>query len=84
MTSTAPRSFTAATEAFVNASPWLTDADQPALTTLYTLAGALDGGDLTPALVAQYGLAYRSLLKRAPMADDGVRDPLEEALRAAG
>lgn len=77
-------SFVAATEAFENASSWLSTEDEPALTTLYAIAEELDEGDRTPALVAQYGLTYRSLLKRAPQVDEGAGDPLEEALRAAG
>lgn len=85
MTRKSRKSFTQTVEDFESASTWLSDEDQPAVTTLYALAEELDGdGPLVPALVAQFGLTYRSLLKRAPVGDAPEVDPLEEALRRAG
>lgn len=84
MTRKSRKSFTQTVEDFESASTWLSDEDQPAVTTLFALAEELDGGPLMPALVAQFGLTYRSLLKRAPVADTVAVDPLEEALRDAG
>lgn len=72
-------SFTTAVEAFEKASPWLGDVDAPAVETLRTIAEVLDEGDRTPALMAQFGLTHRALLKRAPAADEPA-DPLEAAL----
>lgn len=59
-------SFTQAVAEFVAASPWLGPQDAPALVSLRAMATRLDNGGMTPALLSQYGLAYRSLLKRAP------------------
>ncbi|GMA34734.1 hypothetical protein [Demequina litorisediminis] len=72
-----------AVTAFIEASPWLSPVDMPALVTLTSLADLLDAGDPKPATVAQFGLTYRSLLKTAPQADAGAEDPLEAALRDA-
>ncbi|WP_429456244.1 hypothetical protein [Microbacterium sp. ZKA21] len=68
---------------FETSAPWLGAPHMPALVTLRKLAEALDTGDLTPALVAQFGLTYRNLSKLAP-SESGAEDPLEAALRAAG
>jgi len=84
MTIRKPTSFMQATRAFHRSADWLGTDDLPALATMYTIAEELDGGNMTPALVAQHGLTYRNLLKRAPQVDEGAGDPLEEALRAAG
>lgn len=72
--------FTEATEQFVAASTWLGPEHAPAVATLRLLASQLDR-DLTAALVAQYGLVYRSLLKAQPI-DPDADDPLEQELRA--
>ncbi|MGM7677582.1 hypothetical protein [Microbacterium sp. A94] len=82
MTANTPDTFAGAVEAFKSASPWLGASDMPALVTLNKLAELLDNGDLTPALVAQFGLTFRSLAKLAPATDDAP-DPLEKALREA-
>lgn len=82
MTGTTPNAFSASVDEFVSASPWLGAPHSPALATLRALAAALDCGDLTPALVAQFGLTYRNLAKLAPAAP-GEMDPLAEALAAA-
>lgn len=82
MTDSNPSAFSASVEEFVSASPWLAAPHAPALATLRALATALDGGDLTPALVGQFGLAYRNLAKLAPAAPAPV-DPLAAALAHA-
>ena len=72
MTST----FTESVQEFIAASPWLAPSDAPAVVTLQRLADELDNGALVPALVAQFGLTFRNLLKRAPV-EDGPADELE-------
>ncbi len=74
--------FHSAVDEFVSASPWLAPQHAPARATLYALARQLDAGDLTPALVGQFGLAYRNLAKLAP-AEKPAADPLAEALATA-
>lgn len=80
--STAGR-FESAVERFEASAPWLGDPHAPALVTLRVLAETLDAGNLTPALVAQFGLTFRSLAKLAPPID-AADDPLTAALRGAG
>ena len=65
-------SFKKAVETFKkSAKEWLTDEDSPALVVLEQTAEQLDV-KITPALVAQFGLTYRNLLKRKPGdAEDG-------------
>lgn len=72
-----------ATEAFLREADWLSALDAPAVATLRHLAADLDDG-AGAATVAQYGVAYRALLKRAPAAGDGEGDELEGALAGAG
>lgn len=77
-------SLSEATAKFVAASTWLRDEDQPAVVTLQLLAAQVDEVGPVPALVAQYGLTHRSLLKRAPKVPEKA-DPLAAALaQAAG
>lgn len=78
---TSMETFEEAVKLFEQASPWLSDADLPAVMELRMIAKELDKGELSPAMLAQYGLTYRSLLKRAPVGDDA-EDELEAALRA--
>jgi hypothetical protein len=61
--------FGASLKTFVAASPWLTDEDAPALMTLEAIAAELDGGNHQAAMFAQWGLAYRALVARKPVAD---------------
>lgn len=80
----AARTFTTATNAFMRASKgWLTAEHAPAVTTLKVLASQLDR-EVSAALVAQYGLTYRSLLKEKPTAPAGQGDELAAALASAG
>ena len=53
------------TEAFLASLEWLTDAHIPAVAQLRLLAGLIDETPI-PALIAQYGLTYRDLVKQAP------------------
>lgn len=75
-----PPTFVEATEEFVAAADWLTPAHSPGVVMLRRIAAQLDK-DLTAALVAQYGVAYRSLAKERPL-DPDAADPLELELRA--
>lgn len=84
MTAKSTSTFRDAVKAFENDAAWLGAADLPALVTLRKVAAALDDGDLSPAMLAQFGLCYRSLLKRAPVESTGPVDPLEQALQDAG
>lgn len=74
-----PRTYCQSVEAFVKASPWLGPVHEPALMMLRSIAHSLDHGESTPALIGQFGLAYRSLLKEAPKADVEA-DELEQLL----
>lgn len=72
--------FTQAVDKFLKAAkPWLSDEDYPATVSLQHMAKQLDK-EMTPALLSQYGLAYRSLLKKKPTdaSDDG--DELDELI----
>lgn len=72
-------SFTAALDEFLAASPWLGAVDAPAVASLRVMSELLDAGQVTPALLAQHGLVYRSLLKRQP-AEDDPEDEFEKLL----
>lgn len=74
--------FTESVEEFVSASPWLSAEHAPALATLRAVAAELDGGELVPALVAQFGLTHRALAKERPTGEE--QDPLAAALEEAG
>lgn len=77
------QSFKAAVNAFQKDAVWLGDADLPAIVSLHKIAEALDGGEMSPAMLSQFGLTYRSLLKRAPSDAPEKVDPLEQALQDA-
>lgn len=79
----ASRTFKSAVDRFVKASPWLGDEHEPALMMLRAIAKELDAGNLSPAMLAQFGLASRSLAKLAPAAASEPADPLEAALAEA-
>lgn len=68
---------------FVEAAMWLGSEHQPALVTLFAIAKDLDAGSRTPALIGQFGLAYRSLQKLAPAAGGEGSDPLDDVLEEA-
>lgn len=58
--------FTDSLKEFLSAAAWIGPLDAPAVASLRAMAYELDSGGMTPALLSQFGLAYRSLLKRAP------------------
>ena len=64
---------------FIAASPWLGPLDAPAVAALSAMASELDAGGMTPALLSQWGLTYRNLVRRAP-ADAPEEDEFEAAL----
>ena len=59
------QTFTEAVEDFLKTAHWLTDADKPAIVSLQQVAAELDANGVKAALVQQYGLAHRHLMKRA-------------------
>jgi len=72
--------FTQAVEAFKkSAEAWLTDADLPAVIALEKAAEQLDK-EINPALLSQFGLTYRSLLKRQPADLTEEEDPLDDLI----
>ena|GEM_PF-4502362 len=74
------KSFTqAVTEFLKSAEGWLLPEDYPATVSLQHMAAGLDE-EMTPALLSQFGLAYRSLLKKKPgdQGDDG--DELDDLI----
>ena len=64
-----------------HAESWLTAADAPAIAALEAMAKQLDC-ESSPALLAQYGLAYRNLLKRQPAEAPEV-DPVDALIEKA-
>lgn len=77
---TTPRrqTYAQSVEAFLRECDWLTPLDAPAVAILRHLAADLDDG-AGAAVVAQYGVAYRNLLKRQPDAQ-GESDPVGELI----
>lgn len=73
--------FAAAVSDFEAASPWLGPQHAPAVAALRAMARQLDGGDMAPAMLSQFGLAYRNLDKQRPSAKKA--DPLAAALDEA-
>lgn len=80
MTTHRAGSYTESIETFLESAEWLTDVDVPAVTTLLLLAKRLDEEGFHAQTIAQFGLCYRALLKRAPGGDDEETDPLEALL----
>lgn len=77
------KSYTGAVNAFIEASPWLGDEDLPAIIALQSLAHELDTAPVQAAMVGQFGLTYRALLKRQPAVTED-EDELTKAMRASG
>lgn len=76
-----PGPFVLAVLQFEEASPWLGPQHAPAVVSLRAMAIQLDKGDMAPALLGQFGLAFRALSKERPTAEHV--DPLAEALQEA-
>ncbi|MFT4051107.1 MAG: hypothetical protein QM677_02515 [Microbacterium sp.] len=62
------------------ARTWLSDEDYPAVIALENVARELDAGNVSPAMIGQFGLAYRALLKRQPAAPATEVDPLDDII----
>ena len=77
----AEMTFASAVADFEAASPWLGPQHSPAVVALRAMASQLDDGDLAPALLGQFGLAFRALSKERPTAEHV--DPLAAALKEA-
>jgi hypothetical protein len=76
------KTFTKAVEEFLkDAESWVSPEDFPAVVALQHMAAQLDK-EITGPILAQYGLAYRNLLKRKP-ATAPVEDELQRLLNAA-
>jgi len=73
------RSFVATVQEFEDSCKWLSVEDGPALTSLYLMAEELDNNGIQGPIISAFGLAYRSLLKRAP-SSSGSKDELEGLL----
>jgi hypothetical protein len=67
------------TETFLASLDWLGPIHTPAIAQLRLLAGLIDDSPI-PALIAQYGLTYRDLVKQAPSAPEEV-DELAKLLK---
>lgn len=78
---TTSMTFKAAVEQFETASPWLGPEHAPAVVALRSMAEQLDGGDMAPALLGQFGLAFRALRKERPV--EAQRSALSAALEEA-
>ncbi len=75
------KTFASAVEEFEGASPWLGPEHAPAVVALRVMAAELDKGDMAPALLGQFGLAFRALRKERPA--ETSKDPLAAALEEA-
>jgi hypothetical protein len=63
------------------ARDWLSEEDHPARAALRHMAVELDN-KMSPALLSQFGLSYRSLLARKPSEDGGELDALDNIIPA--
>ena len=74
-----PATFAETVDSFLKTADWLDDSHGPSVKALEALAVELDR-EVTAALVAQFGLLHRSLLKAKPSENVAV-NPYEELLR---
>ena len=74
--------FVEAVEAFIDAAPWLGDADLPGVMSLRKLAAILDDPEskMQAALLSQYNMTFRDLRSREPKTAGGNDDALGRAL----
>lgn len=77
--------FTQAVEKFLGNAPYLSDEHLPSIVSLQAIAEELDSGKVTPAMLAQFGLTHRALLKANPetAAHDDEVDQIIERARAS-
>ena len=71
--------FVEAVQQFVANETWLSAAHAPSVVALQAVAVELDR-EVTAALIAQFGMLHRSLLKERPGVQTDI-DPLAELLR---
>ena len=71
--------FEIAVQQFIANETWLTAAHAPSVVALQAVAIELDR-EVTAALIAQFGVLHRSLLKERPSVQTDI-DPLAELLR---
>lgn len=71
--------FSDSVDAFLHVADWLTDEHLPSVVALRGLARELDR-EVTAALIAQFGVLHRSLLKARPV-DAPVVDPFTALLQ---
>ena len=71
--------FVEAVKQFIENETWLNAAHAPSVVALQAVAEELDR-EVTAALIAQFGMLHRSLLKERPSTKVDV-DPLEELMR---
>ena len=71
--------FEIAVQQFIANETWLTAAHAPSVVALQAVAIELDR-EVTAALIAQFGMLHRSLLKERPSVQTDI-DPLAELLR---
>ena len=71
--------FAEAVKQFITEATWLNASHAPSVVALQALATELDR-EVTAALIAQFGVLHRSLLKERPSAVSAV-DPLAELMR---
>jgi hypothetical protein len=74
-----------AVEAFIDAAPWLGDADLPGVMGLRSLAKHLDAFTGLPqaALLSQFNMTFRDLRNREPKGSGGPDDALAKELAKA-
>jgi hypothetical protein len=73
-----PVNFTESVQRFIADAYWLSDSHAPSVVALQALAVELDR-EVQAALVAQFGVLHRSLLKEKPSAVPAL-DPIAELL----
>lgn len=71
--------FENAVQEFLGTADWLTASHAPSVAALVAVAQELDR-EVTAALIAQFGVLHRSLLKERPKVETE-SDPLAELLR---
>jgi hypothetical protein len=74
-----PVNFTESVQRFIESAYWLNESHAPSVVALQALAAELDQG-VQAALIAQYGVFYRSLKKDEPKVTP-VLDPIAELLQ---
>lgn len=79
-----PTTYREAVDAFIEAAPWLGDADLPGVMTLVKIADILDT-EAKPqaALISQFGMVFRDLRGREPKSTGGAGDALAAELESA-